>query len=119
MQHPCLYCEENTFSDCSTEVESPCLFPFVHGFNGKTYGSCASTSDIHIGSWCPTSLGKDGVFRKLHNSYVRCNVDLCEIDAGKFEIPTSRDLQYLEDVYQDYVENLALLETVATNGGKR
>ena len=103
---------------CSLDVDEPCLFPFVDAASGKTYDGCAQTPEMHTDTWCPITLGSDGVFRKEVDLHTRCLPETCGISEGVFIPQSSPELDYLHDIYLDHVQTHATLEMVSKNGGR-
>ena len=58
-------------------VAQDCVFPFKH--NGKTYSSCATSSDGK-GPYCATKVDSNGNLVK--NQWARCN-DYCDTEKGE------------------------------------
>ena len=100
----------------------PCIFPFIHGFNGKTYETCAKSTDVNMKAWCPLEVDENGVFDKDVHPYVHCNVENCGLSEGVF-IQNDRGIgsqhEQLENVYQTYVETRRTFETVRRNAGSQ
>ena len=103
---------------CSIDIDEPCLLPFIDASSGKTYNGCAQTPFIRTDTWCPTSLGDDGVFRMEENWYIRCLPEMCGISPGELITPFPHELEYLHNIYLDYAETQETLHKISQNGGR-
>ena len=86
LKNSCVFIAEWTICKCEGQgqaygsgdgVAQDCVFPFKH--NGKTYSSCATSSDGK-GPYCATKVDSNGNLVK--NQWARCN-DYCDTEKGE------------------------------------